>query len=347
MDLQELGTTSEGAGMTHSQGRSRKTRPMLLLLAALVMLGCGRPERQKPTERKETSAPRRGDGFVLSNVVDFGHRHVRSFAFDGTSRQLFVSFDDRSSAEVDAGGDRLYQWDVSSNTLVHTYSLEPQWIVDEIFASEGASRLVLRLYQPRHALGSAWGKYLLVDPQKHVVVATDLGPHDDRSAEVLFGRSGKRFCLNIRRTLGEPLTRFVFDEEARPAPASSDEFLPREKPHLSVIEASKATMATTGLNYADDMGQKTLVVRNQWHSNFDLTKDGRYVVTTTWDGELVVWSTADKQTVHREKLAEQYGYLAYDAKDDRFLLGDAMYNGTTFLRQFVIRPATSSGSTPR
>ena len=38
-----------------------------------------------------------------------------------------------------------------------------------------------------------------------------------------------------------------------------------------------------------------------------------------------------------EKIAAQYGHLAYDPKRNRFLLGDATHNGTTYLRALTIK----------
>jgi len=317
-----------------------RARTSLLLVVSLAILGCGRPEERRTPERNEKSEAPRGKQFALSNLIDLGHRDVRGFAFEPGTRQLFVSFDDRSNADVDAEGDRLYQWDVDAKTLIHTYSIEPGWLVDDIFTSEGASRVVLRLYRPRNALGSPSTKYALMDPVKHAVVATDLGLHDDRNADVIFGRDGKRFLLSSAGTFDGLPKRLVFDEGARPVPEIPSDFSspekPYEKPRLSVIESSKTTVQTHGLYYTDDAGARTLVTQQHWHDNFALTRDGRYLVTTTWDGELLVWSTAEKREVHREKLAAQYGHLAYDAKGDRFLLGDATHNGTTFLRQFQV-----------
>ena len=78
-----------------------------------------------------------------------------------------------------------------------------------------------------------------------------------------------------------------------------------------------------------------MITPSHWHDNYAITRDGQYVVTTTWDGEVLAFSTAEKKVVFKQKIADQYGYLAYDDKDDRFLLGDAMYNGTTYLRALV------------
>jgi hypothetical protein len=109
------------------------------------------------------------------------------------------------------------------------------------------------------------------------------------------------------------------------------------KGRLSIVESSKVTIDTHGLYYAADDGESYLVVKNHWHGNYALTRDGARVATTTWDGEIVVWDTSAKREVFRKKIAAQFGYLAYDERRNRFLIGDAMYNGTTQLRALVVR----------
>lgn len=285
-----------------------------------------------PQEQPPEPAP-----FELSNLLDLGHQGMRSFAFEGTSRMLFVSFGDRSPGEIDSGGDRLYQWDIASNSLAFTYSLEPGWMVDGLFVREGGGRLAVRLYRPRDPVDGVWGKYILMDTVEHRVMVPDFGLHNDRGAELWFDAGGKYLCIISTDLPGQPSKRLVLDAEGKAVEGPGDVCKPRPKGKLWVIESSKATLDTHGLYLSDEEGRDVKLTEKQWHDNYAMTKDGRYVGVTTWDGEFLVFHVREKQLVWREKIAPQYGYLAYDAKGDRFLIGDAMYNGTAFLRQVVIR----------
>ena len=102
---------------------------------------------------------------------------------------------------------------------------------------------------------------------------------------------------------------------------------------LWVIESSKDTFNTHGLYLKDDEGKTRRLSRNVWHDNFGMTKDGRFVAATTWDGDLIVWRIEDGELVFKRKMASQYGgYMAYDEVQNRFLIGDVVSDGTTFLR---------------
>jgi hypothetical protein len=165
----------------------------------------------------------------------------------------------------------------------------------------------------------------LLDTAKHASVAGDLGPYDDRFAEVAFGTSGERLRISTA----------VYDRTGRPSTAAPSEFPPREKGRLSVIESSPTTASTHGLYYADAGGKGHLITPDHWHDNYGLTRDGAYVVTTTWGGEILAFSTADERVVFRQKLADGYGYLAQDDEADRFLIADATSTGTSHLRALV------------
>jgi hypothetical protein len=105
---------------------------------------------------------------------------------------------------------------------------------------------------------------------------------------------------------------------------------------LWVVPSAKSALDTHGLYYTDRGGQDHLVERDHWNDNYGITKDGRWIVTTTWDGEAVAWSTERLEPVYRHKIASAYGYLAYDERGERFLLGDATHDGTTKLRALVV-----------
>ena len=134
---------------------------------------------------------------------------------------------------------------------------------------------------------------------------------------------------------GSPPRTYTFDAAGHRTTASPSMFPAARKRNVWVLESSRETIDTHGLYYTDSGGRSYLITPDHWHDNYDITNDGQFVVTTTWDGEVLVWSTEQKQAVYRKKLNPQYGYLAYDAMLDRFLLADATENGTSYLRALV------------
>jgi hypothetical protein len=296
------------------------------------------------------SGPARRAPFEVVNLFDLGRHGVSRFAYSRSTEQLFVSFDHKPSGEWQEGGNSLEQWSVPEAARVHSYPVEKGWMVDDLYPSPDGRYLIVGLYHSERGSSERWEKYTLVDAVKHEVVAADLEPHDVRSVQVDFGVSGKRVRIT-GSSGGDPPRSFVYDTEGRPATADPSEFperprrrsTSRERPFspqeapgkVWVIESFKGTTDVAGLYYTDAVGNDHMVTRNHWHENYDLTRDGQYVVSTTWDGEVVVFSTAEKQIVSRKKIAGQYGHLAYDEKNDRFLLGDVTHDGTTHLRALV------------
>ncbi|APR82738.1 Hypothetical protein A7982_08087 [Minicystis rosea] len=262
--------------------------------------------------------------FEVVDLFDLLHHGVSRFAYCKSTRELFVSFS-QPPGEAKGKADVVYQWNVPEARLVHAYTLEKGWMADELFPSPDGRLLVVRLYRTEDRTSSHWGKHALLDTVKHQRIAGDLRPHDDRFAEVAFGTSGERLRIST----------VVYDRSGRPSTAAPSEFPPREKGKLWVIESSKSTLSTHGLYYTDAGGKDHLLTQNHWHDNYGLTRDGAYVVTTTWDGEILAFSTADEREVFRQKLANQYGYLAQDDEADRFLIADATSTGTSHLRALV------------
>lgn len=327
-----------------SSGSQRLGWLKLTLILATLSVSCPARERAQPPARsveakaaaggKETGAQAgvvMGPGFTLSPLLDFGHRDVKTFAFSQRTRELFVSFSDRSDKVIRRQGDVLCQWDVAKLKRLHTYRLERRWLVDELFLSPSGKQLLIRLYLPENG-HPHWAKYILLDTVRRIVVNPDLKLYNERNVKVRWNARGDHFRLS-----NDAQRQWVFDVRGRPATSTAAVF-PRPAPgRLSVIESTKSTIRTHGLYYRDDTGTRHRVTNNQWHDNFALTRDGRFVVTTTWDGELLIWSTRLKRPVHRQKIAAQYGHLAYDPQRNRFLIGDATHNGTTYLRALQLK----------
>src|SRR6185295_19210719 len=98
------------------------------------------------------------------------------------------------------------------------------------------------------------------------------------------------------------------------------------------IESSKSTIETHGLYCKDASGASHRLTHNEWPGNHAVTHDRQFVATTTRDGEFIAWRLDDAKEVAHVQMAKQYGYLQYDAKEDRFLWGDATGNGTSKLK---------------
>ncbi|MBI4951688.1 MAG: hypothetical protein HY908_06615 [Myxococcales bacterium] len=284
------------------------------------------------------AAPSAAPAIILSvvDVADFGRRDVRTFAYAAASGQLFVSFSDRWSTEA-ALGDAVYQWDLTGEPrLAHTYRLEPGWIVDRLVAApaDTPGGLVV-VGQYRSAGGSPFARHGLFDAERGRVVARGLEPFDERAAEVAWSPAGER--VRLTRTTGPepPGAPRAYDRTGAAVSADPAAFPARAPGRLSVVESTPVTQATRGLYYRAADGERHRITPDPWHDNFAESADGKLVATTTWDGELLAWSTEARRIVFRQKIASAYGYLAYDPRRDRFLLGDATGDGTTHLRALV------------
>jgi len=83
--------------------------------------------------------------FEIVKLFDLQHRGVAHMAFCKQTRTLLASFD---SAPV------LNQYSVSESRLVHSYPVDPGFIVDELHPSRDCRLVVVNLYGDR----SWWAK---------------------------------------------------------------------------------------------------------------------------------------------------------------------------------------------
>jgi len=302
----------------------------------LVLDGGPRVEAPKPSTAAATvvEAPKRSstEPFAIVDLLDFQRRNVSRFAYSRSTGALFVSFSDRGPAHVDTHGDELQEWSIVASKRVHSYRTEPGWMFDELFPSPDGRYVVAALFRASHSSGRS-EKFALLDTSNRVIRESELRPYNERHATVEFGTSGTRFRISFGD--GPSARQLVYDTTGRPATADPSEFPPRQKGPLWVIDSTPYTTDSHGLYYTGADGEDHRVTPNHWHSNYALTGDGQYVVTTTWDGEILAWSTAEKKVVFREKIAAQYGFLAYDEASDRFLIADATSDGTTHLRALL------------
>jgi len=297
----------------------RKTAGAVLILACVLSAGCDNSQpslSQVPTHQADAA------GFSIVNVFDLGRREVRNFVFTPGTRRLYVSFTDRED-------DLLYEWDVDREKLLRKYRLGKGYMCDSLAASPDGRYLIVGCWPldfPRLECKTV----ILDTEQKRITTTLDLM---DRTFSPKFRDDGKRFWVDDRE--------HAFDLAGRPLPQSK--FREPEPTRGSPwrIESSKMTVYTHGLYYRDASGKDHLLTQAEWHDNYCITKDGKFVASTTWGGEIVVWRTSDCHEVYRKKIADQYGYLAYDAEKNRILLGDATYNGTRNLRALTMPSAAN------
>ncbi len=269
--------------------------------------------------------------FVLADLVDLRRKGVSRFGYAPATQTLFVSFSDppkmADQPPPEEHSNELEQWDLTRGAMAFRYQLPSRWIADELFPSPDGKLLGGRLF----GLGDgAWCRTWLVDTAAHRVVHESPCAHPDRSTAFLFDGAGH---VAIRSTpQGSKPSLRILDASGQPATAAPGGFVDRAPcPRCSVIENAKG-VDNAGLYYTDDTGERSLVCANHWHNNFALTADGKHVVTTTWDGEILVWSTGSKRVVSRQKWTQSYGYLAHDPPRDRFLIAEVVDSGTSFLR---------------
>ena len=263
----------------------------------------------------------------VSDELDFGRRDVRNFVLSSSSRRLFVSHADKYD-------DSLYQWDVDKRKLEHIYHVGAGYFCDVVALSPNGRFAVVGCY-PVEVSGPC--KTILLDTTVFKVVRDLAIAH--RVFEVRFDRDGRQFL--VRTTRGD-LPGYAFDTTGRRIDRfSTADFAPVEDPkkRLWRVESSKLTSDTHGLYCNDAQGDPHRLTANQWHDNYGVTRDGKYVGATTWDGEFAVWRLADAKEVFRLKMANQYGYLQYDEKKNCFLWGDATFDGTTKLKSIVVSSA--------
>jgi len=263
----------------------------------------------------------------VSDELDFGRKGVRNFVFSNASRRLFVSHYEEKP------NDLLYQWDLDKKEIEHTYHLgEGYFCFSVAIFPNGRLAIVECMDSKNHNT-----KTLLIDTTTFATVR-ELGV-EGRSPGVRFDRQGERFLLDVRKA-NFKWEWVAFDAKGQRLESfAEEEFEPEEKPPGKVwsIRSTKDNYENRGLYLKDENGKPQRVTTNEWHYNYSLTTDGKYLASTTWDGEFMVWRLADAKEVARVKLAKQYGYLQYDENKNRFLWGDATRDGTTKLKSIVLK----------
>lgn len=255
----------------------------------------------------------------VSDVLDFGRRRVRNFVFSNASRRLFVS-------HLDHHDDLLYQWDLDKKEVEHIYHIGG-FICDSVVLSPNG----------RFAVVGCWhsedfrSKTILLDTVTKTIVC-DLAIDERIGSHARFDRGGDRFLIKWG-----PSPAHAFDTTGRRIEHfDAADFQRTEDTRIWRVQSLKWTGETHGLYCKDAYGvPKRLTARE---CNYAVDLDEKYLAATTRDGELIVWRLEDAAEVARLKMAQANGYLQYDAKEDRFLWGDATDDGTTKLKAIVLPP---------
>jgi len=266
----------------------------------------------------ETATAKADTQFDLVKLFDFERRQVRNFTFCQATRRLYVSFTDNND-------DWLYEWNVDTGKVIHRYELGKGYICDSVAISPDGKHLVVGCWP---LSPSTLQCKTLIGDNASRQITEHLASRGTRTFCPLFAADGSRFWLDDRQQAS--------DLTGRPIAGSAYVSAAPDKGTAWRIESTKETSETHGLYFRDLSGKDHRLTANEWHDNYCLTKDHNFVVATTWDGEVIVWRTKDVREVFRKKIADQYGYLAYDAAKNCILLGDATNNGTTFLRALIV-----------
>jgi hypothetical protein len=269
--------------------------------------------------------------FTLTNLFDFRRRNAAPAVFCNKTRQIFVGFSDKED-------DSFYQWDLDSGKCVYTFHAGRGFRqVAEAVSPDGKYLIVTR-YTSKV---TDW-KALIINVETRAVVA-DLG---DLGAifEVRFSPN----CTKVWLRCGARDGPAVFQMDGTPVnDVSASEFSEIKDRRIWDVPLTKSHEVKPGLFFKDSLGVTHLLATNYWHNNYGLTKDGKIIVASNWNDELVLWDAGTAQEIARQRITNHHnggGYLIYDEAKERFLIADASYRGTTHLRVLVVtkRPSATS-----
>jgi WD40 repeat protein len=248
----------------------------------------------------------------MQEILDLKCANVNVWAFSPATRELFVSH---------CGADtNLYQWNIAEKKLLHAYPCPKdhlRW--DEVAVSLDGELLVAATY-PQSLDTKA--KLLFIDTRdQRIRYATD---YEHLVSKITFDHSGK--FIWIATTLPGP-DRFVYDREGKKhSEFTPTDFEPETKDQLWDVEESKGG-PPSGLFYRDVNRVVHRLIEHPFNQDYALTKDGKYIGTSTWDQRVRVWRTSDLKEVFNERIGlEQVAAiwhpvrLLYDSGENQFLV---------------------------
>lgn len=292
-----------------------------------------------PPASVTASATATPETYAVENLLDLKRTDISRFAYAQETNMLFATFSDpakmENEPERESHENELEQWDLGAGRMVFRYVLPHPWIVDELFPSPDGLLLGARLFLTG---GGSGCRVRVFDTTTHKEIVDRPCIEPNRWSTVRFTNAGDFVVSNSSRSYVAPEGAIAgFDRRGQPRQVEAKSLEPDNRCNGCDVVQNEQGRTDGGLYFTGKDGKRHLVAANHWHDNFALTNDGALLVTTTWDGEVIGWSTADSRRLFTLKWTDAYGYLAYDRKRDRFLLGDAVHDGTSFLRVLVIK----------
>ena len=221
---------------------------------------------------------------TMQEILDLKCSDVGVWAFSSATRELFCDADKN-----------LYQWNIAEKKLLHTYvcpSRTFRW--DEVAVSPDGKLLVVTTY-PQESVDPA--KVAFIDTLTHK--ARFMAEHRPLVSSVKFDKSGKFIWLSS--TWPGP-DAFVFDWAGNKHPSfNPKDFDPADKDRLWDVGESKGG-PPPGLFFKDARGTVHRLIDHPLNQDYALSKDGKYIGTSTWDQRVRVWRTSDLKELFNEKI---------------------------------------------
>jgi WD40 repeat protein len=189
----------------------------------------------------------------------------------------------------------LYQWNVSKKKRLHAYPcLKDHLRWNEVAASPDGELLIAATYPQSF---DTKAKLLFIDTRNHRIQYTT----DTKAlvATIKFDRSGKFIWITTTWPGPDP---FVYDREGKKhSDFNPKDFEAETKDRLWDVGESKGG-PPPGLFYRDANGAVHRLIDHPLNQDYALTKDGKYIGTSTWDQRVRVWRTSDVKELFNERI---------------------------------------------
>lgn len=283
-------------------------------------------EREAIEERKREKAARKYSGDIsedgklrMVKLLNLGRTGVTDLAFCAASREVLVCF----------GDNKAYQWNIDTKNRSGRYVLDLPWKIYRVALSLDGRRGALlaglsyqgpwqvsvvdtlegRTIESFQIIGrfssvkfSNGGQYLLVTSREYEV------------PDKVYDLSGQRMDGDLRAEFSHEPSRL------RANPPEVTKMTPN--PGLSLYDANENEILRIEVSHCG--------------GNFGITRDNKYIATVTWDRELIVWRTTDRNEVYRYDLKTSCR-LRYDPVKNQFLIANAEDRGSKYMRALRIQ----------
>jgi len=250
---------------------------------------------------------------AMVEVLDLKGDGVNAFAFYSVSRQLFIS---HPTANTD-----LNQWDIDKKALLHTYRSPSPAGWCEVQISHDGKFFVASTSSAMNVAA----KVVLIDTSTHQTLFTLAYKYP---VSVTFDVTGKFLWVAPSWPGPDP---FVYDLEGKKhREFKARDFVGAGSEQLWDVSERKGG-GRPGLFFKDSKGEVHRLDPEPLNSNYALSKNGKYIGTSTWGQRVRVWRTSDLKEVFNEKIGTHPVFTLYDSINDQFLVVDGV-GGNTQLR---------------